>query len=298
MNKGILAGVGAYLLWGLLPIYWHWLQSVPALQILAHRMAWSLIFVVAVLALQRDWSWLKETLNQRRTVLIYALAAILLSCNWAIYIWAVNAGFVVETSLGYFINPLVNFLLGVVLFKERLRRPQVVAVLLAGIGVLYLTVEYGRLPWIALALAVTFAIYGVVKKTAPLNAVRSFALETLIMFLPAVAFLALQESRGAGAFGHQSFLVTLLLVVAGPVTSIPLILFGAAARRIPLSMIGFLQYLAPTLQFLIGVFIFREDFPLSRLVGFCLIWVALLVYSLESLANGRRRAVVVGEIGD
>jgi len=298
MNKGVLAGLGAYLMWGLFPIYWRWLDTVPALQILAHRMTWSLIFVVAVLALQRDWSWLREVLRQRKTVLIYTLAALLLTCNWGIYIWAVNAGYVVETSLGYFINPLVNVLLGVIIFKEKLRRVQVAAVILAGIGVLYLTIDYGRLPWIALALAFSFASYGLLKKTAPLNATRSFTLETLIMFLPAVAFLLVQETSGVGAFGHQGFLVTLLLVVAGPVTSIPLILFGVAARRIPLSMIGFLQYLAPTLQFLIGVFIFQEDFPPSRLLGFVLIWAALLTYSLDSLWNSRKKAIPLGEIGD
>jgi chloramphenicol-sensitive protein RarD len=298
MNKGVLAGLGAYLMWGLFPIYWKWLQAVPALQILAHRMAWSLLFVVGVLALQRDWSWLRVALRQRKTLLVYTLAAVLLSCNWFIYIWGVNAGYIVETSLGYFINPLVNVLLGVIFFKERLRRAQAVAAILAGLGVLYLTFDYGRLPWIALALAFSFASYGLLKKTAPLNATRSFTLETLVMFLPAVAFLLTQETGGVGAFVHQGWLVTLLLVLAGPVTSVPLILFGVAARCIPLSMIGFLQYLAPTLQFLIGVFIFHEAFPASRLLGFSMIWVALLLYSLDTVLNGRKKTVLIGEIGD
>jgi chloramphenicol-sensitive protein RarD len=298
MNKGVLAGLGAYLMWGLFPIYWKWLQTVPALQILGHRMVWSLIFVVGVLALQRDRAWLRSVLHERKTLLVYTLAAVLLSCNWFIYIWAVNAGFIVETSLGYFINPLVNVLLGVILLKEKLRRAQAAATLLAGLGVVYLTFDYGRLPWIALALAFSFATYGLLKKTAPLNATRSFTLETMVMFLPAAVYLALQEFNGTGAFGHQGGLVTLLLVLAGPVTSIPLILFGIAARRIPLSMIGFLQYLAPTLQFLIGVFIFHESFPPSRLLGFSLIWVALLIYSLDSLLKSRKKAIPVGEIGD
>ena len=298
MNKGVLAGLGAYLIWGLFPIYWKWLQTVPAQQILAHRMAWSLLFVVGVLALQRDWDWLRVALRQRKTLLVYTLAAVLISGNWFIYIWGVNAGYVVESSLGYFINPLVNVLLGVVFFKEKLRRFQAGAAILAGMGVLYLTLDYGRLPWIALSLAFTFASYGLLKKIAPLNATRSFALETLIMFLPATIFLFSQEAAGVGAFAHQGWLVTLLLVLAGPVTAIPLILFGAAARRIPLSMIGFLQYLAPTLQFLIGVFIFHEAFPPSRLLGFSMIWVALLIYSTDTVLNGRKKTVPIGEMGD
>ena len=185
-----------------------------------------------------------------------------------------------------------------VLLKEKLRRAQAGAALLAGLGVLYLTFDYGRLPWIALALAFSFATYGLLKKTAPLNATRSFTLETLVMFLPAATFLVFQEFNGVGAFGHQSWLVTLLLVLAGPVTSIPLILFGIAARRIPLSMIGFLQYLAPTLQFLIGVYIFRESFPPSRLLGFSLIWMALVVYSLDSVLSSRKKANMAGASGD
>ena len=298
MKKGVWAGLGAYLMWGLFPIYWKWLQTVPALQILGHRMVWSLIFVAGVLVLQRDREWLRQALRQPKTLLIYTLAAVLLSGNWFIYIWAVNAGYIVETSLGYFMNPLVNVLLGVIFLKEKLRRAQAGAALLAGAGVLYLTFDYGRLPWIALALAFSFATYGLLKKTSPLNATRSFTLETMVMFLPAAAYLAFQEVNGSGAFGHQGGLVTLLLVLAGPVTSIPLILFGMAARRIPLSMIGFLQYLAPTLQFLIGVFIFHEDFPSSRLLGFSLIWVALLIYSLDSVFNGRKKILPVMKTGD
>lgn len=297
MNKGVLAGVGAYLMWGLFPIYWKWLYTVPAQQILAHRMAWSLLFIVGVVALQHDWAWLRPVLRQRRTLLVYTLAAILLSCNWFIYIWAVNAGYIVETSLGYFINPLVNVLLGVIFLKEKLRRPQAAAAVLAGVGVLYLTLNYGRLPWIALALAFSFAVYGLLKKTAPLNATRSFSLETLVMFLPAATFLIFQETQGEGAFGHQGWLVTLLLVLAGPVTAVPLVLFGAAARRIPLSMLGFLQYMAPTLQFLIGVFVYHESFPPSRLFGFSLIWIALFIYSLDSVFNGRRKAIATGAAG-
>jgi chloramphenicol-sensitive protein RarD len=288
MNKGILAGISAYTLWGLFPIYWRWLEQVPAIEILGNRMVWSFAFVAILLTMQKDWHWLGETWRNRRTMLTYTLAAILLSFNWFTYIWAVNAGYVVEASLGYFINPLVNFLLGVIFLGERLRLGQVVAVILAGLGVLYLTVSYGSLPWISLVLAFTFGMYGLIKKTARLESMHGFSLETMVLFLPALGYLLYRNASGVGAFGHQGMLVTLLLVLAGPVTSIPLLLFGYSARRIPLSMLGFIQYIAPTLQFLLGVFVYREPFPPARLVGFSIIWMALLVYSLENIYFSRK----------
>lgn len=291
MKKGILLGIGAYTLWGLLPVYWKWLETLPALEILAHRMAWSLLFVALVLALTRDVRWLRNTLQDRRTVAIYIVAAVLLSLNWFTYIWAVTNGFVIESSLGYFITPLVNVLFGVIFLRERLRRGQALAVLLAAAGVVYLTVNYGALPWIALLLAATFSLYGLIKKTAPLSSLHGFTLETVAMFLPALVYLLYLEGKGLGAFGHAGALITLLLVLAGPVTSIPILLFGAAARRIPLSMLGFLQYISPTLQFLSGLLIFHEPFPASRLVGFCIIWTALAVYTAEGILTGRRQVV-------
>jgi chloramphenicol-sensitive protein RarD len=291
MKKGILAGIGAYLLWGLFPIYWKQLQDVPALEILAHRMVWSLVVMLLILWLGGERSWLRPALRDRRLVLTYTLAALLLAVNWGAYIWAVNAGFVVESSLGYFINPLVSMLFGVVFLKEHLRRGQIVAVALAVAGVLYLTFSLGALPWIALVLSFTFGLYGLIKKTAPLSSTRGFTLETLVLFIPAFAFLVLQELRGVGAFGNQDLQTTLLLIFAGPVTSIPLLLFGVAARRIPLSMVGFLQYIAPTLQFLLGVLVYQEPFPPERFVGFAIIWTALIVYSLEGVIYNRRRVV-------
>ncbi len=288
MNKGILAGISAYILWGLFPIYWRLLEGDPAIEILAHRMVWSLVFVAGILTLQKEWRWLGEVFRNRRTVVIYTLAAILLACNWYTYIWAVNAGYVVEASLGYFINPLVNFLLGVIFLGEKLRGGQVAAVILAGLGVVYLTVNYGSLPWISLVLAFTFAMYGLIKKTAPLESMHGFSLETLVLFLPALAYLLYREAAGVGAFVHQGMLVTLLLILAGPVTSIPLLLFGYAARKIPLSMLGFIQYITPTMQFLLGVLVYFEPFPKARLVGFCIIWLALLVYSIEGVLFNRK----------
>jgi chloramphenicol-sensitive protein RarD len=288
MNKGILAGISAYILWGLFPIYWRLLEGDPAIEILAHRMVWSLVFVAGILTLQKEWRWLGEVFRTRRTVVIYTLAAILLAFNWYTYIWAVNAGYVVEASLGYFINPLVNFLLGVIFLGEKLRGGQVAAVILAGLGVIYLTVNYGSLPWISLVLAFTFAMYGLIKKTAPLESMHGFSLETLVLFLPALAYLLYRDASGVGAFVHQGVLISLLLILAGPVTSIPLLLFGYAARRIPLSMLGFIQYIAPTMQFLLGVYVYFEPFPKARLVGFCIIWLALLIYSIEGVLFNRK----------
>jgi chloramphenicol-sensitive protein RarD len=289
MNKGILAGIGAYTLWGLFPIYWKLLEQDPAIEILAHRMVWSLVFVAVILTLKREWRWLGEALHNRRTVVTYTLAAILLSLNWYTYIWAVNAGYVVEASLGYFINPLVNFLLGVIFLGEKLRGGQVTAVVLAGFGVVYLTVNYGSLPWISLMLAFTFGMYGLIKKTAALESMHGFSLETLVLFLPALGYLFYREASGVGAFVHQGVLITSLLILAGPVTSVPLLMFGYAARKIPLSMLGFIQYITPTLQFLLGIFVYFEPFPKARLVGFCIIWLALLVYSLEGVFFNRKQ---------
>jgi chloramphenicol-sensitive protein RarD len=275
-------------MWGLFPIYWRLLEKDPAIEILAHRMVWSLLFVAAILTVQKEWRWLGEVLRNRRTVVIYTLAAILLSLNWFTYIWAVNAGYVVEASLGYFINPLVNFLLGVIFLGEKLRGGQVAAVILAAGGVIYLTVSYGSLPWISLVLAFTFGFYGLIKKTAALESMHGFSLETMVLFLPAMAYLLYRNATGVGAFIHQGAVITLLLILAGPVTSVPLLMFGYAARKIPLSMLGFIQYIAPSLQFLLGVFVYTEPFPPARLVGFSIIWLALLVYSLEGVFFNRK----------
>lgn len=288
MSKGILSGIGAYTLWGLFPLYWKTLQTVPALEILGHRIVWSLAFLTLVLTWQRDWGWLRLAIQDQQTLLTYALAGMLLAANWGLYIWGVNAGYIVETSLGYFINPLVNVLFGVIFLGEHLRQGQAIAVLLAGIGVLYLTFNYGQLPWIALGLAFSFALYGLIKKTASLDATHSLTLETMVMFLPALVFLLGREQIGVGSFGHFGWKVSILLVLGGVVTAIPLLLFGSAARRIPLSMIGFLQYIAPTLQFLIGVLVYQEPFPPERLIGFSIIWLALIIYTIESLMHRYR----------
>lgn len=290
MNKGVFYGVGAYLLWGLLPIFWKSLHHVPALEILAHRMVWSLAFVVVLLAAQGHWRWLVPVLKNGRVLLTFTVSALLLSLNWFIYIWAVNAGHVVETSLGYFINPLLSVLLGTLFLKERLRPGQIAAIVVAVIGVLYLTLHYGSLPWIALTLAGSFGVYGLLRKTAALNSLEGLTLETLVLFLPALAYLVYLELVGTAAFGHVSLSTTLLLIAGGVATALPLLLFASGARRITLTLMGILQYIAPTMQFLIGVFLYHEPLDSDRLIGFSLIWLALAIYSLEGILRSGRSA--------
>ena len=289
MNKGIIYAAGAYIIWGLLPLYWKALSDVPAGQILAHRIVWSLVFVGIILTFRHNWQWLRGALRRPRVLLTFALSGTLLAVNWFTYIWGVNAGFIVETSLGYFINPLVNVLLGYLVLKERLRPAQWLALGVALAGVLYLTFSYGAIPWIALTLAFSFGIYGLIRKTAPLNSAEGLFLETAVLFLPALGFLLLMQSQGAGSFANGSVSTTLLLAGAGIVTSVPLLLFASGARRITLTSLGLLQYIAPTLQFLIGVLVYGEEFGPARVIGFGLIWLALALYSIESI-NHRRRS--------
>lgn len=288
MNKGVLYATLAYVLWGVFPLYWKALSNVPAQQILAHRIVWSLVFVGGVLTLRHNWGWLRPALRQRRIVLTFIASGLLLSVNWYTYIWGVNAGFIVETSLGYFINPLVNVLLGFALLQERMRPAQWAAIAVAAAGVLYLTVSYGAVPWIALTLAFSFGTYGLIRKTAPLNSAEGLFLETAVLFLPAFGFLLLVERNGTAAFAHTGWPTALLLIGAGAATSIPLLLFAAGARQITLTTLGLLQYIAPTMQFLIGVLIYNEEFGPARMVGFGLIWIALILYTIEGIAHYRR----------
>jgi chloramphenicol-sensitive protein RarD len=291
MNKGTLHALGAYLLWGFLPIYWKAIHNVSAPQILTNRIVWSFAMLAIIITLRKDWPVLRQAVSNRRTLGMFFIASCLLSVNWLTYIWGVNAGFIVETSLGYFINPLISVLLGVVFLREKLRPWQWLPVGLAGAGVAYLTLSYGQLPWIALVLAFTFGLYGLVKKTAPLGSLHSVSLETAILFLPCLGYLWMAERAGTGALGHSSALTNLLLVGTGVATSTPLLMFGAAARRIPLSTLGILQYIAPTCQFLLGTLVYNEPFTMSNLVGFVLIWTALLVYTLEGVLVRRKTAL-------
>jgi chloramphenicol-sensitive protein RarD len=291
VQKGVWYAAAAYSLWGLFPIYYKALQQVPALQIVAHRFVWSFLFVILLIAGRRELPALRAALRPR-LLLVYLAAGSLLAANWLTYIWGINAGFVIETSLGYFISPLVSVVLGMVFLGEKLRPAQWPPVGLAAAGVVYLTWSYGSLPWIALVLALTFGLYGLTKKTAPLGALHGLALETGLVFLPALGLLLFVEAGAAGAFGHAGVAITALLMLTGVVTAVPLLLFTAGAQRIPLATVGLLQYIAPTLQFLTGVYLYGEAFPPSRLVGFSLIWAALVIFSTESFlasARGNRR---------
>ncbi len=295
MNKGILPAASAYVLWGFLPVYFKFIHDVPALQTTAHRVLWSFLLLVAILAVRRDFRSFWANLN-RRTVLIYLGAATLLAANWLIYVFAVTSGFVIESSLGYFINPLVNVLLGMVFLRERLRLSQWVPVGLAAAGVAYLTFSVGSLPWIALALAFTFGFYGLVKKVAPLGSLHSLTLETALLLAPAAVYLLYEEVSGVGVFVHGGLSVSILLFLLGGVTAVPLLLFASGARQVPLSTMGLLQYIAPTLQFLSGVLLYNEPFTPNRLIGFGIIWFALATFSIEGLL-ARRRAQQAAQAG-
>jgi chloramphenicol-sensitive protein RarD len=285
-RRGVALGISAYLMWGLFPLYWPLLKPIGALEILAHRVVWSLGVVLLLLLFTRKLGWLRTTTRTKLSWL--TLAAVLVSFNWLLYIWAVNAGHVVETSLGYFINPLISVLLGVTFLKERLRPAQWFALGGAFLAVLVLSVDYGRPPWIALGLAPSFALYGLVKKRAAVGAVESLSFETSVLLLPALGYLALLEVQGTGSFGHVPMAREALLVGAGVMTALPLVAFGAAANRVPLSTLGLLQYFAPTLQFLCGVFFFHEHMSPLRWAGFGLIWVSLFAFAAEGFFNASR----------
>jgi chloramphenicol-sensitive protein RarD len=293
MKRGIWYAIGAYGAWGLLPVYWKWLHDVPAPQLLAHRIIWSFLSLLAVILVTRQRRALVAATLKRRVLTAYAMAAVLIGVNWLTYVWAVNAGFIIETSLGYFINPLLSVLLGVVVLRERLRPLQWLPIGLAAAGVVYLALIYGSLPWIALVLAFSFAFYGLIKKTAPLGSLFGLTLETALLLLPAAGFVIFSETHGDGALTNGTSLTVGLLVGAGVMTTLPLLMFASAATRIPLSLVGILQYIAPTLQFLIGLFVYDEPLTPARLVGFALVWVALVIFAVESAVAHRGRELTV-----
>lgn len=279
-------------MWGLFPLYWPLLKPSGAVEILAHRMVWSLVAVIAVLALRWHWAWFRGL--TRRQLILLACAAVIISVNWGVYIYAVNSGHVVEGALGYFINPLVSVLFGVIIFRERLRPWQWAAVGLGATAVVVLTLDYGRLPWIALVLAVSFGTYGLVKKTANVGAAESLTVETLVLVLPALAYVIVLQSNGTATFGHQGIGHALLIAGTGVITAVPLLFFTAAAIRVPLTVMGLLQYIAPTLQFLCGVLVAHETMPTSRWAGFAVVWLALSVFTWDGLRaarTARREAV-------
>jgi chloramphenicol-sensitive protein RarD len=293
MNPGLVYACLAFTLWGLFPLYFHQVAAVPALEIVLHRSVWSLLFVLVLLTVMRRWAWLVPTLRNPKRLGLFAISALLLSGNWLIYVWAVNHQHVVDASLGYFINPLVNVLLGYVVLHERLRRPQWAAVGLAALGVLWLTWQAGQLPWIALVLAASFGLYGLMRKTASLGALEGLALETMLLAPIALPLLAWWTLQGTSALNSGDASLIGWLVFAGPLTAVPLLLFAAGARRITLATLGLTQYIGPTLQFALGVWLYHEPFDSARFLGFALIWAALGVYSAEGWHYSTRRAAPV-----
>jgi len=284
MLRGVIAAGTAFTLWGVFPLYLRLLKQVPSLEILSHRVLWSVVLLMSLLALRRQWDWLALVRAKPRIIITFVTSALMLATNWVVYIWSVNHDHIIDASLGYFIAPLFNVLFGIGL-GERLRLTQWIAVALAACGVIWLTFSAGQLPWIGLVIAVTFGLYGLLRKTAVLGALEGLSVETLVLLPAASVFLLVPDAGSSHAFGSDLPL-SLLLIAAGPVTAIPLLLFAYGARRIPLYLVGLLQYIGPSLQLLIGVWLFNEPFGGSKLIGFALIWSGLLIYSVDGLARG------------
>jgi len=293
MNRGVLYAIAAYVLWGLLPVYWKWLQHIPALEVLCHRIVWSFFLLACTIALAGRWERLRRDLSSTRVLCTYMVAGVLIALNWLTYIWAVGAGFILDTSLGYYINPLLSVLIGVVILRERLRPVQWAAIALAAAGVCYLWAAHGSLPWIALILATSFGLYGLVKKIAPLGSLQGLTVETAVLLLPALAFLAYSGQADQSVSPHTGFVSGILLVGTGLITMVPLLLFSSAARRIDLSLLGVIQYIAPSMQFVLGVFVYHEPFTRERLIGFVIVWTALAIYAAEGYVSRRSRAVPI-----
>ena len=290
-RRGLWAAIASFVVWGLMPLYWHLLKAVPSLQIVLHRLVWAALLVAAWLFWKQGRHWLRDTLRTPRAWWMLAISALLITFNWSLYVWAVNAGHVVETSLGYFINPLLNVVLGVLVLRERLDRMQWIAVAIAALGVLWLTFHYGSFPWIALSLAASFGLYGLIRKLVAVDSIPGLGVESLYLAPFALAVLAWTETHGGSEFfGAWGWRLDALLVVGGALTALPLIGFSYAVRRIPYSTIGLLQYLAPTLQLLCGVFVFGEPFGRDRAIGFACIWLALAIYAFDGWRRARRMA--------
>ena len=283
MRKGILYAAACYSAWGLFPLYFKALHAIPSVEILLHRMVWALMFLLLVLAWRKQWAWLPEVLRQPKLLAGFAASALLLSANWFLYIWSINNDRIIDASLGYFMTPLVNVFLGFILLKERLRHVQWLAVACAALGVIWLSLQTGHPPWIALILATTFGMYGLLRKTAALGALEGLSLETMLLFPFALAYLIYLAMHGQSVFVSAPTQTQLLLLAAGPITAIPLLMFAAAARRIPMATLGLMQYISPSLQLLIGVWLYHEQFSHERMLGIIGIWTGLALYSIDGL---------------
>ena len=285
---GVVYAASAFFIWGISPIYWKELRAVPAFEIILHRMVWSFFFLVPLILVMRRWKDFIDALKNYRTLLILLFTALIIGANWLLYIWAVNNDNLLQASLGYYISPLVNVVLGMVFLKERLRPPQILAVLLAAAGVLYLTIYYGEFPWIALALTISFGLYGLIRKIAPVGSLAGLTVETLLLSIPALVYLFYLDSQGVGTIFRVSLKLDLLLMGCALATATPLLFFTLGARRLYLSTVGLLQYIAPSCMFLLAVFLFREPFVKAQVVTFIFIWTALAIYSTDSVRSYRR----------
>lgn len=282
-TAGVLYAVTAYILWGILPVYWKLINSVSSIEILSNRIVWAFVFTILIILVTKQWNELKFISKDKEQMFYILIASILIAINWGLYIWAVNSDKIVDASLGYYINPLLAVALGVVIFKEKLSYWTGAALTIASIGVIIKTVQYGKIPWISLGLAISFGLYGAIKKSVKANSIVGLTLETAMLTPIAAAYIVSRQVSGVGAFSTEGTLAILLLIGAGVVTAIPLLLFASSAKRLPLSLIGFTQYISPTLSLIIGIFVYNEGFTTVDMIAFCFIWAALIVYSFSQM---------------
>lgn len=286
---GFIYGAAAYMLWGFLPLYWKLLDQMPATEILAHRILWSFVFMCTILYFNRQLQSCKEVLKSKSNIVRILCATILITINWGLYIWAVTSGRVLESSMGYYMNPLIVVVLGVVILKERLNTWQIVSLIMAAIGVCIITISYGRIPWVSLILALSFALYGLMKKTIPVGSTVGLALETAMLTPFVLTYITIRQVNGIGALGNVSAMTTLILMGSGVATALPLLWFSKGAKRIPLSSMGFLQYISPTISLLLGVFVFKEQFTQTHMLSFGFIWGGLIIYSISQVNQMRKK---------
>ncbi|EQC33928.1 hypothetical protein SDRG_08609 [Saprolegnia diclina VS20] len=288
INLGVLYATTCFVIWGLFPLYWKELEAISAVQLALHRIVWSFVFLALIMCLTGQWTTFRTEVANRKILITYTLSSIFILTNWMTYVWAINAGYVVETSLGYFLTPILTVILSVLVFKEKLRKWQWVSIAIAAAGLLVVAIAYAKFPWVAITLAGSFSIYGCIKKMAPLNSLNGLMLETAIMLIPSFIYLIVVECNGTGAFGHVDTKSTLMLIGGGIVTVIPLLLFASAAQRIQFNVLGMLQYISPSLVFLLGVLVYHEPFSSTKLIGFILVWVALALYTAEGIWNQKK----------
>ncbi|MBC2403435.1 EamA family transporter RarD [Clostridium saccharobutylicum] len=283
-TAGVIYAVTAYTLWGILPIYWKLIDSVFSMEILSNRIVWAFVFTAIIIAVTKQWDELKIIVKDKKQMLYIFIASILIAFNWGLYIWAVNSDKIVDASLGYYINPLLAVVLGVLIFKEKMNHWTAAALIIASVGVLIKTVQYGKIPWISLGLAISFGLYGAIKKSVKASSIVGLTIESAMVTPFAAAYIVSRHISGIGAFKTQGLLVILMLIGGGVVTAIPLLLFASGAKRLPLSLIGFTQYISPTISLFIGIFVYHEGFTAVDMIAFCFIWAAIAIYSFSQIS--------------